>query len=95
MIGGLSAVHYDVIPYGLVSGNGANLDGINLIGLKRAAYSNNIIKELSKTVNTIFSSNSIKSKSVEFKDSDNELVRDLCNFISGNSTRGLCSYDKK
>ena len=45
MIGGLSAVHNDVIPYGLATGNRAKLDGINMIGLKRAGYSNQDIKD--------------------------------------------------
>ena len=95
MIGGLSAVHNDVIPYGLVSGNRAKLDGVNLIGLKRASYSSEMIKDFSKIVNSIFSSNSIESKSFEFKDSSNELVINLCNFIESESNRGLCPYAKK
>tara|TARA_B100000965_G_scaffold404959_1_gene437300 strand:+ start:1402 stop:2184 length:783 start_codon:yes stop_codon:yes gene_type:complete len=95
MIGGLSAVHNDVIPYGLVSGNRAKLEGVNLIGLKRASYSIESIKEFSKVINKIFSSNSIMSKSKEFNDSKNELVTDLCNFIKEDSSRGLCPYAKK
>ena len=95
MIGGLSAVHNDVIPYGLVSGNRAKLDGVNLIGLKRASHSAKKIKEFSKAINIIFSSNSIESKSIEFKDSTNELVIKLCTFITGESNRGLCPYAKK
>ena len=35
MVGGASAVDFDVIPYGLVVGNRAVLRGINLVGLKR------------------------------------------------------------
>ena len=95
MIGGLSAVHNDVIPYGLVSGNRAKLEGVNLIGLKRASYSSEKIKEFSKIVNEIFSSNSIESKSFEFKNSTNELVIKLCAFIEGETNRGLCPYAKK
>ena len=95
MIGGLSAVHNDVIPYGLVSGNRAKLEGINLIGLKRASYSSEKIKDFSKVINAIFTSNSIDSKSLEFKDSTNELVIKLCRFIQDDSNRGLCPYAKK
>ena len=95
MIGGLSAVHNDVIPYGLATGNRAKLDGINMIGLKRAGYSNQDIKDFVKTFNAIFSSNSIESKTTEFKDSENKLVKDVCNFIEVNSARGLCPYAKK
>lgn len=35
MVGGASAVDFDVIPYGLATGNRAVLRGINLVGLKR------------------------------------------------------------
>ena len=59
MIGGLCAVHNDVIPYGLVSGNRAKLEGVNLIGLKRASYSSQKIKDFTKAVGTIFSSLSL------------------------------------
>ena len=35
IIGGMSGVTSDVIPYGSVMGNRAKLNGLNLIGLKR------------------------------------------------------------
>ncbi len=38
-IGGLAAVEFDVIPYGMALGNRAYLGGLNLIGLKRRAPS--------------------------------------------------------
>jgi UDP-N-acetylglucosamine acyltransferase len=38
-IGGLAAVTSDVIPYGMVWGNHATLQGLNLIGLKRRGFS--------------------------------------------------------
>src|SRR3546814_10865693 len=39
MVGGMSAVAQDVIPYGLVVGNRAQLTGLNLVGLKRRGFS--------------------------------------------------------
>lgn len=95
MIGGLAAVHNDVIPYGLATGNRAKLEGINLVGLKRAGHSSNNIKEFVKIFEMIFLSNSIKSKSIEFKDSNNALVNEVIAFIESDSNRGLCSYAKK
>ena len=38
MIGGMSAVERDVIPYGSVTGERAVLGGINLVGMKRRGY---------------------------------------------------------
>ena len=39
MIGGMSGVENDIIPYGSVMGGRAWLSGLNLIGLKRRGFS--------------------------------------------------------
>ena len=39
MIGGMSGVEQDVIPYGSVIGNRARLAGLNVVGLKRRGFS--------------------------------------------------------
>jgi UDP-N-acetylglucosamine acyltransferase len=38
MIGGMSAVERDVVPYGSVTGERAVLAGVNLVGMKRRGY---------------------------------------------------------
>ena len=38
MIGGMTGVLHDVIPYGLSTGNRNSLQGLNLIGLRRSKY---------------------------------------------------------
>jgi UDP-N-acetylglucosamine acyltransferase len=45
-IGGLAAVNSDVIPYGMVWGNHAQLEGLNLIGLKRNGFTRKQINSL-------------------------------------------------
>ena len=35
MIGGLTGVEHDVIPYGMVVGNRAQLNGLNIVGMQR------------------------------------------------------------
>ena len=40
MIGGMTGVLHDVIPYGLSTGNRNSLQGLNLIGLRRAKFEN-------------------------------------------------------
>jgi len=54
MIGGLSAVEDDVIPYGLVLGNRSYLRGLNLIGLRRMETSLQERKALLKAYRYIF-----------------------------------------
>ena len=92
MIGGLSAVENDVVPFGLVTGNRAKLLGLNIVGLRRANYSNHKIIELKDIFNKIFNSNEIKNESNLHKNIDNKLVKKLIDFIIVDSSRGLCSF---
>ena len=92
MIGGMSAVEHDVIPYGLVTGNRAHLLGLNIVGLRRASYSNNVIKDFKTVFEKIFNSNEIKTESIANNDTKNELTKNLIDFIQADSSRGLCSF---
>ena len=92
MIGGMSAVEHDVVPYGLVTGNRAHLLGLNIVGLRRANYSNEVIKEFKLTFEKIFNSNEIKTESVANKNTENELTKKLIEFIQSDSSRGLCTF---
>ena len=92
MIGGLSAVENDVVPFGLVTGNRAKLLGLNIVGLRRANYSNQTIIKFKEIFNKIFNSNEIKNESKLHKDTENELAKKLIDFIIIDSSRGLCSF---
>jgi UDP-N-acetylglucosamine acyltransferase len=54
-VGGLAAVNSDVIPYGMVWGNHATLEGLNLIGLKRRGFSRAQISSLRAGFRALFS----------------------------------------
>ena len=54
MIGGMTGVLKDVIPFGLSIGNRNYLEGLNLIGLRRKKYENQKIMGLSKAYKEIF-----------------------------------------
>ena len=66
MIGGMSAVESDVIPYSLAIGNRAKITGINIVGLKRAKYSKEQIREYSNVVEKILTSGSINKEKEKF-----------------------------
>ena len=53
MVGGMTGVLSDVIPFGLSLGNRNSLSGLNLIGLRRAGISNNEIKTIQESYNII------------------------------------------
>jgi len=93
MIGGMTGVLNDVIPYGLSTGNRNTLQGLNLIGLRRAKFENKIIMELSEAYKKIFASKNIyenidKLNSV-FK--ENSLVKDVIDFITKDKKRSICT----
>ena len=54
MVGGMTGVLSDVIPFGLSLGNRNSLSGLNLIGLRRAGVSNSEIKTIQESYNIIF-----------------------------------------
>ena len=93
MIGGMTGVLKDVIPFGLSIGNRNHLQGLNLIGLRRKNYENKKIMELNKAYNEIFSSKNLHENlskiNGEFK--DNELVEEIINFIAKDKKRAICT----
>ena len=93
MIGGMTGVLKDVIPFGLSFGNRNYLKGINLIGLRRKKYDNKKIMELDQAYKKIFSSNNLHENlskiNGEFK--ENELVQEVTKFIEKDKKRPICS----
>ena len=94
MIGGMSAVENDVIPYSLAIGNRAKVTGVNIIGLKRADYSKNQIREYSQAVEKIFTGETISKEINKLINTDNPLIKKLLIFLNKKSSRGLCKYEK-
>lgn len=54
MVGGMTGVEADVIPYGMVTGNRAHLQGLNLVGLQRAGFEKADIAALRKLYAELF-----------------------------------------
>ena len=94
MIGGLSGVDSDVIPYGTVIGNRAYLTGLNIIGLKKRGFSKDIINGLRKAYGLLFLSAdrtfSERIKEVADEFSNNEPVKEIVNFLSKEKSRSIC-----
>ncbi len=93
MIGGMTGVLKDVIPFGLSFGNRNYLRGINIIGLKRKKYDNKKIMELDKAYKKIFSSKNLHENlskiNGEYK--GNDLVTEVTNFIAKDKRRPICT----
>ncbi len=91
MIGGMTGVLSDVIPFGLSMGNRNNLMGLNLIGLRRSKVSNENIKKIQLAYKNIFKTVSfrenIKTLSSELK--SNEFIKIIINFINSDKKRPI------
>ena len=93
MIGGMTGVLKDVIPFGLSFGNRNYLRGINIIGLKRKKYENKKIIELDEAFRKIFQSKNLHENlskiNGEYK--GNDLVTEVIKFISKDKKRPICT----
>ena len=93
MIGGMTGVLKDVIPFGLSIGNRNYLQGLNLIGLRRKKYDNKKIIGLDKAYKEIFSSQNLHDNlsKINGEHKDNELVNEVISFIEKDKKRPICS----
>mgnify|MGYP001373882894 FL=1 len=93
MIGGMTGVLNDVIPYGLSTGNRNSLQGLNLIGLRRAKFENKDILGLSEAYKEIFATKNINENISKLNGSfqDNPLVKEVIEFITKDKKRSICT----
>jgi UDP-N-acetylglucosamine acyltransferase len=93
MIGGMTGVSRDVIPYGLSTGNRNILSGVNVVGLRRFKTSNKEIIGLTETYKNIFQTENL-SKNLEKLDPnvrENSLVNEVIEFINKDKKRPICT----
>ena len=97
MIGGMTGVLKDVIPFGLSFGNRNHLKGLNLIGLRRNKYENKEIIELTEAYKKIFIQGNLHENvnkiNGEYK--ENKLVQEITKFISKDKKRPICTPQNK
>tara|TARA_B100000575_G_scaffold292175_1_gene299870 strand:- start:44 stop:817 length:774 start_codon:yes stop_codon:yes gene_type:complete len=90
MIGGMTGVDRDILPYTVVKGNRSYFENINLIGLKRKGFKNNEIEEYKKTIQNLFEANNMKEYILKLE-SNTELNKYLIEFINKkNPNRDIC-----
>jgi UDP-N-acetylglucosamine acyltransferase len=93
MIGGVSGVEQDVIPFGTVMGDRARLSGLNVIGLKRRGFSHEEIQTLRTAYRQLFSDEGTLAErivEVEREFGTSPPVRIVLDFMKGESERGIC-----
>ena len=93
MIGGMTGVENDVIPYGSVTGNRARLQGLNLVGIKRRGFDRDTIHDLRAAYRLLFAQEGTMAERLHDVDDmfgAHEPVREILDFIRADSSRSIC-----
>ena len=93
MVGGMTGVSRDIIPYGLSTGNRNFLNGINIVGLRRINTPNKDILSLTDAYKSIFKTENLRENltNLESNLKKNELVKDVIEFINKDKKRPICT----
>jgi UDP-N-acetylglucosamine acyltransferase len=92
MIGGVSGVEGDVIPFGSVIGNRARLAALNVIGLRRRGFDKEAIQRLHVAFKTLYGKAGVFAQRLEATRAtfgDDPLIAEVLAFIDAPSHRGL------
>lgn len=92
IVGGVSGVEADVIPFGSVLGNRARLAGLNLVGLKRRGYDRAEMHQLRAAFRLLFRGAGVFAARLDECRrlyGDHPLASEMLRFIDTPSRRGL------
>ena len=91
MVGGMTGVLSDVIPFGLSMGNRNNLMGLNIIGLRRSKVSNENIKKIQLAYEIIFKTPNFRENIEQLNNDlkENEFVKKILRFINTDKKRPI------
>jgi UDP-N-acetylglucosamine acyltransferase len=89
MIGAVTMVTADVLPFGLVQGPRGHLDGLNLVGLKRRGASRSDILALRRLLDELGAGSFRETARTKAGDQVTEMEREVLNFILGPSDRSF------
>lgn len=95
IVGGMTGVEFDVIPFGSVIGDRARLAGLNLIGLKRRDIPREQIHALRAAYKRLFESEEgtlrDRARAIAEESADQPLVRTVTDFILVEGDRRFCT----
>lgn len=96
-IGGMTGVAYDVIPYGMLSGNPGVLGGLNVVGMTRAGIPRETIHRVRKAYKEIFEGElAIRAAAASIRDKylDCLEVIEILDFIAADADRAISSPNR-
>jgi UDP-N-acetylglucosamine acyltransferase len=89
MIGAVTFVAHDVIPFGLVQGPRGRLDGLNLIGLKRKGRTREEIAALRAAFEALAAGSGAFQERARALDREGALVDEVVKFVTAESGRSF------
>jgi UDP-N-acetylglucosamine acyltransferase len=92
-VGGMSGVEHDVIPFGMVIGNRAELAGLNITGLKRHGFDKEQIRAAMQAYKQLFAQEGTLQERldrVEKAYQDNPQVQRIVGFMRAKTDRSFC-----
>ncbi|HLX18231.1 MAG TPA: acyl-ACP--UDP-N-acetylglucosamine O-acyltransferase [Bradyrhizobium sp.] len=93
MVGGVCGVRGDVIPYGLVNGQYARLEGLNIVGMKRRKFTRERLSAVRSFYQKLFHGPGIFADRLSavrpLADTD-PAIAEILAFIGGGKLRALC-----
>jgi len=92
MIGGMSGVEHNVLPFTTVMGERAKLSGLNLIGLKRGKIDRDSINAVRKFYKDLFQNDNFNKNldSALEELGQDPLIEEMNQFIRKKGKRGIC-----
>jgi UDP-N-acetylglucosamine acyltransferase len=93
MVGGICGVRGDVIPFGLVNGQYASLEGFNIIGMKRRKFTRDRLAALRSFYKKLFHGPGIFAErlaEVQPLAAEDPAIREILAFIGDGKLRALC-----
>ena len=96
MVGGVCGVRGDVIPYGLVNGQYAALEGLNLIGMKRRKFTRERLATVRSFYQALFHGPGMfaeRLERVQARANDDPAIAEILRFIAEGKHRPLCLPD--
>ena len=96
MVGGVCGVRSDVIPFGLVNGQYASLEGLNIIGMKRRKFSRERLATVRSFYQKLFHGPGIfaeRLSAVQPLAAADPAIAEILTFIGNGKHRALCLPD--
>ena len=93
MVGGVCGVRGDIIPFGLVNGQYAALEGLNIIGMKRRKFTRDRIMAVRGFYQKLFHGDGVFAERLAHvapMAKDDPAIAEILAFIGGSKHRSLC-----